>query len=238
MERLRVERLDGGPPLVIEEPTRLALDYFRADLVAATGYDAMAGQGDPNRITDEVILAINRFGARSPRAAWADLIAAGELTWLARIDVTWDLIELSDRDWDRFGCSEAILAALGATMGVPYRAQAVATKVLHLKRPRLFPILDAFVVQQIGGVGEGATLEHSLRSILHLRRQGQPQAQLLADISARLLGIGLDRSPVRVLDSLLWVTHPAAGSVARRLVGWERAVRPITPDDEAAPHDG
>ena len=40
-------------------------------------------------------------------------------------------------------------AAFAAMCG-PYRGLSVVSKMLHLKRPRLIPLLDALVVEQLG----------------------------------------------------------------------------------------
>jgi hypothetical protein len=49
---------------------------------------------------------------------------------------------LGDRDWERFGCTALVEAAFAAAIA-PYRQLVVVTKMLHLKRPLLFPVLDA-----------------------------------------------------------------------------------------------
>ena len=55
-----------------------------------------------------------------------------------------DLIETGQARWAAVGGDELVRAALAATLGHG-RGASVATKLLHLKRPRLYPILDAYV---------------------------------------------------------------------------------------------
>ena len=92
-----------------------------------------------------------------------------------------------------------------------HRRLSVATKLLHLKRPELVPILDSLVVDQLGGRGkDGASL------IEHVRREGRQNLGALQRIQRELAtlvgadGLPIDRTLVRILDVLVWATHPAA----------------------------
>jgi hypothetical protein len=132
-----IRRLDGGPSLMVEDASSLARAFFSRDpsSIGPNSYDERAGHGDPYRITTDDIRAINQtMRARSPHTAWEALTDAGPLPWLAALDPSWDLVELSNREWERFGCT-ALLEAAFATAIAPYRNLAVATKVLHFKRP-------------------------------------------------------------------------------------------------------
>ena len=123
----------------------------------------------------------------------------------------------------------ALEAVFAAALG-PYRNHAVATKVLHLKRPLLIPILDSLVVEQIGG-GERTP---PIDLVLHLRAEGQRNRFALRQVQASLEEARITRPLVRILDVLLWSGHPAAGLKA--LTGWERVIRPAsgtTPATEA-----
>jgi hypothetical protein len=96
---------------------------------------------------------------------------------------------LPDREWERLGCTELLEAVFAAALG-PYRNHAVATKVLHLKRPLLIPILDSLVVEQIGG-GERTP---AIDLVLHLRAEGQRNRIALRQVQASL---GRQGSPDR-----------------------------------------
>lgn len=227
MNAIVIERMDGGPRLIIEEPGTLALQFFSTDAssVGPGAYDQRAGRGEPNRITTEDIRAINQtMRARSPHSAWEPLTAAlDELPWLTAIDRNWDLIGTDDEVWQRAGGADRLAAAIEATVG-PYRRLSVATKVLHLKRPRLFPVLDSLVVDLIGGL---AYLQRPAKLLLHLREQGRANLTALTAIQAELAAQEqpLERSLVRILDALLWSSHPTAG-IAATLSGWEHRIRP------------
>jgi hypothetical protein len=214
-----IGRLDGGPSLVIEDASQLAYAFFSSDpsSIGPGSYDQRAGQGDPGRITTDDVRAINEtMRARSPHSAWEALTGAGSLPWLMAIDPSWDLVELSDHDWGRLGCT-ALLEVAFTNAIAPYRNLAVATKVLHLKRPALFPVLDALVVQQIGGVGRPP-----IALLLHLRAEAQRNRAALHRVRANLQAAAITRTLIRILDVLLWSSHPGAGIA---LSGWERVIR-------------
>lgn len=227
MHAIVIERMDGGPRLVIEEPGALAFEFFSTDpsSVGPDAYDQRAGRGDRNRITTGDIRAINQtMRARSPHSAWEPLTAAAdELPWLAAINVEWDLIGTGDEPWQDAGGADRLAAAIEASVG-PYRRLSVATKVLHLKRPRLFPVLDSLVIELIGGL---AFVPRPAKLLLHLREQGRANLTTLTAIKADLAAQDqpLERSLVRILDALLWSSHPAAG-IAATLGDWEHRMRP------------
>jgi hypothetical protein len=221
--RVLVRRLDGGPSLIVEDASSLAYAFFSRDpsSMGPNSYDERAGHGDPFRITTDDIRAINQtMRARSPHSAWEMLTSAGPLAWLAALDPSWDLIELPDREWERFGCTALVEAALAAAIA-PYRNLAVATKVLHLKRPSLFPVLDLLVVQQLGGAGR-----LPIELLLHLRAEARRNRLALQQVQTNLQQVHITRTLVRILDALVWSSHPGAGITG--LNGWERVIRPTS----------
>jgi hypothetical protein len=119
---------------------------------------------------------------------------------------------------ERFGCT-ALLEAAFAVAIAPHRQLAVATKMLHLKRPSLIPILDTLVVDQIGGVGRPP-----IDLLLHLRAEAQFNRLALQQVQRNLQVAHITRTLARILDALLWSSHPAAG-IAMALTGWERVIR-------------
>jgi hypothetical protein len=108
----------------------------------------------------------------------------------------------------------------------PYRNLAVATKILHLKRPGLFPVLDSLVVDQLGGSGRDP-----IDMVSHVRQQGLANIAALSAIQMQLAGLTVQNGPilrtrVRILDGLLWTSHPRTNLSPEVLHGWERIVRP------------
>ncbi|MDQ2935102.1 MAG: DUF6308 family protein [Chloroflexota bacterium] len=91
--------------------------------------------------------------------------------------------------------------------------------MLHLKRPKVFPILDSLVLEQIGATSQSVT------AILdHLRAVGRHNLQSLREVQAYLAERDLERTLVRILDGLLWASHPDAG-LPPKLGRWELVVK-------------
>jgi hypothetical protein len=88
----------------------------------------------------------------------------------------------------------------------------VATKVLHIKRPRLIPVCDSYVARTMGVEFLGSA--DLLQLVLHLRKQGQANLEALHEIQVRLGEIGIERTLVRILDALLWMRGKERGEYA------------------------
>jgi len=98
---------------------------------------------------------------------------------------------------------------------------AVATKLLHLKRPRLFPMLDRFVAELLGAGltdsgGEEARAATAAALMRTIRREGRRNLKELRGVQARLAKDGRKLSLVRIFDAVLWSAHPAAGLTGAR----------------------
>lgn len=222
-----IERMDGGPTLVIENADAFSYAFFATDLssIGVAGFDNLAGKGVPNRITmDEVVGVNSSMRTRSRHSAWDSLVTSKEdLSWLVAIPLDFDLFDASDAAWKRV---RPFTAQGLAAMVAPYRGLSTGSKVLHLKRPSLFPVLDSFVVQQVG-LGSRPVIE----VLDHLRAVGRANSDALGLIAANLKDAGFLRSRVRILDSLIWMSHPAT-SLARSLPDWEHVIRFVEPPPE------
>ncbi len=221
---LVVERLDGGPRLVVERADRLAAWYFGRDAasVGAFAFDDYAGTGDPDRIVDDDITAINRtMRARSPHAVWAEFAEARDpLPWLRALPRDLSLFDIDAESWAS-AWADRVAAPVDALMG-PRRNLAVVTKVLHAKRPRLYPVLDSLVVQLVGGSGRPP------RELLdHVRRVGRMNEPTLRLVGRQLRAgePSRRRTRVRILDGILWTAHPGT-SLGYEPGMWERRVAP------------
>jgi hypothetical protein len=203
--RLEITRLRGRPRLAIENADWLAEAFFALDPSGkAGGFDDKALESAPTRIESKDVDAINgTMRARSPQKAWA-AVKNKELPWLAALSPTWDLVELNDAEW-RNQAAPALEAALDALLRKG-RGVSVSTKMLHLKRPRLVPVLDSLVVEQLGAAMP-PTPARAVALIGHLREVAQQNRETLDRIIDYLGAQGVDRSAVRVLDALLWGSH-------------------------------
>ena len=202
----------------------LARAFFAGD---DSAYDSFAGRGAADRIETADVQAINRWArARSPHDAWASVVDR-PLSWLAAIDPDLDLIEASDSRWRREHGEELVRVALEEVIA-DRRGMAVATKLLHLKRPRLFPLLDEYVAVMMGRSVPATPerkLETALELVLHLRREGRRNLEPLRRIQLALAGES-QRSLVRILDAIIWLSHPAAGiASAKRVLRVDRIAR-------------
>ena len=157
-------------------------------------------------------------------AAWAEVIAADEWSWLTALDPAWDLFEVDEETW----VNEHVAAKLGAAFTAIRRPGlhiAVITKVLHIKRPALIPVLDSLVIGQIGG-RVSVDIATWVAVLEHVRAIGKSNLEALRAIRIHLQSEDLqDRSLVRILDSLLWTCAPGS-ALSGELAGWERVFRP------------
>lgn len=229
---IQITMMGSSATLAIHEADRLAEGFFRHDPSSAhaDSYDAWAqsAHSSANRLVADDVHAINRtMAARSPLGAWQAFMSdSHDLPALAAIDSTWDLLLLSDDAWHQQQCRERITELLRTLLG-PHRQLAVTTKVLHLKRPRLIPVLDSYVVQMLGGappapeVSPNAVAMTAIILIEHLREQGRANLPVLQAVQQHLAARGIERTLVRILDALLWLSHPGAwSSLTYQHLGW------------------
>jgi hypothetical protein len=213
---IRVERLDGE--LLVLDGLGLARGFFAGES-SSEGEAALgepAGLGNAGRIELADVIAMNRtMRARSPHRVWAELIDA-ETAWLSNVPEDLDLIETGDRRWRAVGGDDLVKEALAATIG-PGRGLAVATKLLYLKRPRLFPMLDRLVAELLGAGAPddpraAQRVETAVALTRLLRSEGRRNLEPLRGIRDALSADGTHRSLIRLLDAILWSAHPAAGA--------------------------
>jgi Family of unknown function (DUF6308) len=212
---LRIDRLDGER--LVLDGLGLARGFFLSDAssIAQGSYDSLAGHGEPNRITTADIQAINRTMRARSKHDWWKPVLEQELDWLAALSPELDLIDANEEEWQATDGERLAIAALTATIG-PRRGPSVASKVLHLKRPRLFPVLDNFVAVMLGVNMPGDApmerrIEIAASLMLHLHAQGRANLQAVQTIRATLSDEGIERPLVRILDAIVWFSHPAAG---------------------------
>jgi len=208
-----IRRVDAGPTLVIDGAQWVAELFFRLDrsAVGPKSYDARVVSCPKDRFELADLRAVNgSMATRMPDRWWIELLDGVPRPWLTAIDPSWALFDLSDGEWVEAHVADRVGAALAAMVG-DHRGLSVATKLLHLKRPALVPILDSLVVDQLGGRGTKAT-----KLIEHMRGEGRQNLDALRAIQdglATLIGADgqpIHRSLVRILDVLLWATHPAS----------------------------
>lgn len=203
----------SGAVLVFDDPAPLIRLFVGPGGV--DGYDDWATRTPPNRLVDEDVTVLNTYArARSGHVRWQALLKQRAPAWLAAIDAGWDAAMTDESEWERAGIARKVEAAFAAMCG-PYRGLSVASKMLHLKRPRLIPLLDALVVEQLGpGVPSAAPpdvkAEYAARVIAHLAAQARANRAALVGLQRELGKEGIEFSAIRLIDILLWSSHPAA----------------------------
>jgi hypothetical protein len=194
----------------------LARAFFTSDPSSKHGgYDSLVGSGDRNRIAVVDVIAMNTtMRARSEHASWKPVFE-GDQTWLREIPFELDIIQADEEAWNVANgdavLSRAIAACIHRGIGL-----ASATKVLHLKRPYLVPILDRLVAEMLGvNIADNPTVAqrvaYAQRLASAIRREGRRNIQVLQRIQSELSTEGIQRTLVRIFDAILWYSHPAAG---------------------------
>jgi hypothetical protein len=212
MSPIRLEMLSGAV-LVFDDPAPLIRLFVGAD--ESIGYDDWARETPPSHLVAEDVSALNRYArARSGHVHWQALIEDHAPAWLAAIDPRWDAAMTDESEWERAEIARKVEAAFAAMCG-PHRGLSVVSKMLHLKRPRLIPLMDAFVVEQLGlRVPAQATPAVQAgcagRAITHLAGQARSNRAALLDLQRELSREGIERSAIRLIDILVWSAHPAA----------------------------
>jgi hypothetical protein len=216
---LHVQREDGEA--LVLEGLALARAFFIADPSAKLGgYDSLAGLGNPDRVVVEDVIAMNTtMGSRSKHSLW-DPVLAGDQSWLREISPDLDMVDADEHEWAAANGDALLTAAIGACIH-PGIGLAGATKMLHLKRPRLMPILDQFVAEMMGvSLPNSPTVEQRVaiaqRLATAIRREGRRNLEVLQRIQAELARDDINRPLIRIFDAILWFAHPAASVTGAR----------------------
>jgi len=212
MAPIRLEMLSGSV-LTFDDPAPLIRLFVGPDGI--DGYDDWARRSPPDHLVAEDVTVLNTYArARSGHVHWQALLDDQAPAWLANIDPGWDAAMTGESAWERAGIERRVEAAFEAMCG-PHRGLSVVSKMLHLKRPRLIPLLDALVVEQLGlGVPSQATPEvkagYAARVIAHLAAQARSNRAALVGLRRELGAEGIELSAIRLIDILVWSSHPAA----------------------------
>lgn len=202
----------------------------RDQLLGHRSYDARTLTTHPNQVDREDIRVLNA----SLRAMimktqlWEPLFAAGELPWLVALERDWDLVTMPASAWEAWTIVDLVARAIAEVVAVKGRGIEQATKLIHLKRPALVPVVDSFVAKAIGArlSAEASTTTRvaQTRVILeHFRRVGVELRPQLEQVDAHLRSTGLERSLVRILDCLIWCSEAEAWiALAEVVARWRR----------------
>ena len=192
---------------VIEDPEKRIREYCEIEIYR--GYD------DCHNVTDEItwedIKAANRLYAYIGRLEAEKLVNSREIpVILSRIDNV-DLGDISDYEWLRVrSCLQELLRVCLAIRGV---GLAKATKVLHLKRPKLIPILDSYVMSFLLNIDvrnfipKDRLLKLGVQAIEIVRMDLINNREEFAILQRKLHDLPIPLEKVRLYDILCWTTE-------------------------------
>ena len=118
------------------------------------------------------------------------------------------IYDYSDDEWSRTKPKiEALLTKITSIYGV---GVAKATKILHLKRPELFPVLDNYVIQFLSGkIPSSSNRDTSLtiKCLDNTREIIKTQLIEFTDLQRKISDLPINLTIVRLFDILCWSTH-------------------------------
>jgi hypothetical protein len=208
---LFIEREDND--VLVLDGLALVQGFLAGDLSARPGgYNEQAGRGNRDAISiNDVRLVNSTMRARAEHARWEPIIEADQ-SWLARIPDELDLIETDHDAWAAAEGDRLVNEAIARCI-VPYIALARSTKVLHLKRPRAFAVLDELVIEMMGlpvPTDVDARVRAAQQITTALRREGRRNIDALRRIQDATATEHTRLTLIRLLDIALWFAHPAA----------------------------
>jgi hypothetical protein len=121
-----------------------------------------------------------------------------------------DIFAMSLKEWT--AAREKIKASLGEFLSVKGIGLAKATKILHLKRPNLFPVLDSFVIKfllniNISELEKNRQLETGLNALESTREIMLRQEDAFKELVNRTRDLPIRLTAVRIFDILCWTTE-------------------------------
>jgi hypothetical protein len=121
-----------------------------------------------------------------------------------------DIFAMSLKEWT--AAREKIKASLGEFLSVKGIGLAKATKTLHLKRPKLFPVLDSFVIKfllniDISELEKNRQLETGLNALESTREIMLRQEDAFKELVNRTRDLPIRLTAVRIFDILCWTTE-------------------------------
>lgn len=229
-DAVRLERrlLPRGAPLagrILRRLTRRVEVFCRIDAYAA--YDA-AHVAPDDRITDADIQAANAIGASIPPASWTVVLRLPALPELAAIPRDADILDADDAAWAATG-RPRLAALFDRLAALPHVETPRLTKVLHLKRPALVPVLEKSLLHALTGASSCEPAA-GLRALDLLRRVGRLHARPLDRALAVLRERGFTAlTRVRILEAAVSMEADGRYDALWEALGWSSRVEPEEP---------
>ncbi|MGD0145829.1 MAG: DUF6308 family protein [Nitrososphaerales archaeon] len=190
-----------------EDPEARIREY--CDIEVYRGYDDRHSVDDQItmeevRAANELYAMIDRYDpAESSRIVGATNVESA-LSWVKDSD----LATSDDELWA--GLRPRMRDVLTQFLSIKGVGLAKATKILHLKRPHLFPVLDSFVVKFLSGTDPLAVIDKRKSVDLGLKVMDIARADVtgnaggFADLHDRLADLPIPLTSARMYDILCW----------------------------------
>jgi len=196
--------------IVFEYPESRIREYCSIEIYR--GYDDRHSINDI--VSKEDIDAANKLYAmidRYDRKESKRLFSrSGRISKILSMVPNKDISALSPDAW--FELRKKIKELLAEFLSVEGVGLAKTTKILHLKRPNLFPVLDSFVIKfllyiNIADVEKNRQVEIGLQALEHVRDIMRKQKTAFEELIERTNDIPIALTSVRMFDILCWTTE-------------------------------
>jgi len=194
----------------IDNPEERIREYCAIEIYK--GYDDHHGVN--NNITQDDVWAANKLYAMidryDPTESSRILSSTAIPTLLAKVRDR-DLSTISESEW--ISEKENIAQLLRAWLSIRGIGLAKATKILHLKRPKLIPILDNYVVKFLTGIDmsevfdKEKVLKIGLDALDISRRIIRQNLDAFYKLQRGLNDLPIPLTIVRLFDILCWTTE-------------------------------
>lgn len=232
------------PDIIFEDPFFRIQEYCAIEIYA--GYD------DKHNINNEIskrdIDAANKLYAMIDRYDKGEsrrlLRHSSSISTLLSAIPDTSLLTIVSEEWLKL--RRNIRKLLAEFLSIKGIGLAKTTKILHLKRPSLFPVLDslliAFLLQiNISDVQKRAQLDIGLRALEEAQRIMMKQKPEFERLSEQTTSLPIPLTPVRIFDILCWTAekwdirgklNAPYGVPSKSLLSSPKSKKDIEPDVE------
>lgn len=196
--------------IIFEDPQLRIREYCAIEIYQ--GYD------DKHNINDEItkddIYAANKLYAMIDRYDKKEssrlLNLAPSISNVLSSIPDKDIFEVSDKEWIKL--KNNIKELLVRFLSIKGIALAKATKILHLKRPHLFPVLDSFILKFLFGINisdieKRRQIKIGLEALGQIREILTNQKVEFENLAKQISDLPIRLTPVRMFDILCWTAE-------------------------------
>ena len=196
--------------IVIQDPQTRIREYCEIEIYH--GYDDKHAIN--NSVSKEDIDAANNLYAMIDRYDQTEstrLLKRSEpISALLRTIPTMEIHKISDEEW--LTVLENVSKVLAEFLSLKGFGLAKATKILHLKRPKLFPVLDSFVVKflldvDLSAIGKTHQVNIGVQAVGKARKIVADQEKEFRKVAEDLSDLSIPLTLIRIFDILCWTTE-------------------------------